>query len=96
MALKEAEQAKWQRATSALTSGGITRNDFRRIVGLKPVPGGDVFFNPSGATVQPVGEDPVAVATTVAASVGMMAAEYGIELSADELDELAAKCGMEG
>ncbi len=91
MALAEAEGDKWSRGISALNAGAITRNDFRRMVGLKTVAGGDVFFNPSGSTAQPVGEDPAAVATTVAASVGLMAAEYGIELSADELDALAAK-----
>jgi HK97 family phage portal protein len=96
MALKEAEQSKWQRATTALTSGGITRNDFRNIVGLPAVANGDVFLTPSGVTPQQVGEDPAVAAGTVAASLGLMAAEYGIELSNDELDALMSKSGMEG
>jgi phage portal protein BeeE len=96
MALKEAEQSKWQRATSALTSGGITRNDFRQIVGLSSVVGGDVFLTPSGVTPQLMGEDPTIAVGTVAASMGLMAAEYGVELSNDELDTLRAKAGMEG
>jgi HK97 family phage portal protein len=53
LALKEAESARWERATNALARGGVTINDFRRTVGLDPVPGGDVFLLPAGVTPQP-------------------------------------------
>jgi phage portal protein BeeE len=97
MALKEAESDRWSRAISALNAGAITRNDFRRIVGLDPVPNGDVFLTPSGVVEQPVGETlpTPAPAASVAASMVMHAAEFGIELSADELDALVAKTGSE-
>ncbi len=53
LALREAESAKWERATNALARGGITINDFRRVVGLDPVSGGDVFLMPAGVVPQP-------------------------------------------
>lgn len=53
VALREAESAKWERATNALARGGITINDFRRTVELDPVPGGDVFLMPAGVMPQP-------------------------------------------
>jgi HK97 family phage portal protein len=56
LALQEPETARWERAVNALARGGITRNDFRRTVGLDPVPGGDVFLNPAGVTLQPATE----------------------------------------
>jgi HK97 family phage portal protein len=52
-ALREAESAKWERATNGLARGGITLNDYRKIVGLVPVPNGDVFLIPAGVTLQP-------------------------------------------
>lgn len=48
LALKESEQAIWERANNALRAGAITVNDFRRVVGLPQVPGGDVFLRPAG------------------------------------------------
>ncbi|MGC9544015.1 phage portal protein [Streptomyces sp. UG1] len=48
LALKESEQAIWERANNALRAGAITINDFRRIVGLPRVEGGDVFLRPAG------------------------------------------------
>lgn len=48
LALKESEQAIWERANNALRAGAITVNDFRRIVGLPQVQGGDVFLRPAG------------------------------------------------
>jgi hypothetical protein len=108
LALKEATGALWQRSADAFAKGGITQNDFRRFVGLPPVPNGDVFLIPAGVTPTPVDQDPAAAAEaaaaaepaqtdggTVAASMGMLAAEYGIELSRDELATLAAR-GWEG
>ncbi len=53
VALQEAESAKWERATNALARGGITINDFRRVVRLDPVSGGDVFLMPAGVVPQP-------------------------------------------
>jgi Phage portal protein len=53
LALQEAESAKWERATNALARGGIMINDFRRTVGLDPVPGGDVFLMPAGVVPSP-------------------------------------------
>jgi HK97 family phage portal protein len=48
LALKESEQAIWERANSALRAGAITVNDFRRTVGMPLVEGGDVFLRPAG------------------------------------------------
>lgn len=48
LALKESEQAIWERATQALRAGAITVADFRRIVGLPAVEGADVFLRPAG------------------------------------------------
>lgn len=48
LALKESEQAIWERATQALRAGGITVNMFLRIVGLPQQTGGDVFLRPAG------------------------------------------------
>jgi HK97 family phage portal protein len=56
LALREAESAKWERATNALARGGITINDFRRTVGLDPLPGGEVFLMPAGVVPQPAGQ----------------------------------------
>ena len=53
LALRESEQARWDRATNALARGGVTINDFRRTVGLDKVAGGDVFLLPAGVTPQP-------------------------------------------
>jgi HK97 family phage portal protein len=57
LALQEAETDKWERATNALSRGGITQNDFRRVVGLDPVPGGDVFLIGAGVTPTPAFPD---------------------------------------
>lgn len=48
LALKESEQARWERATQALRAGAITVADFRRQVGLPPLPNTDVFLRPAG------------------------------------------------
>jgi HK97 family phage portal protein len=53
LALQESEQARWDRATNALARGGVTLNDFRRTVGLDPVPNGDVFLMPAGVVPMP-------------------------------------------
>ncbi|MDG9703804.1 phage portal protein [Streptomyces sp. DH37] len=50
LALKESEQAIWERANNALRSGAITVNEFRKIVGLPPDPGADVYLRPAGVT----------------------------------------------
>lgn len=60
LALRESEGSKWERATNALRSGGITINDFRRAVGLPPVDGGDVFLTPAGVAPTPLGAAPPA------------------------------------
>lgn len=97
LALKEAEGARWQRATEALARSGITRNDFRQMVGLQAVPGGDVFLTPAGVVPQEAGEPvPVGPSGQVEASVELLAAEYGIELRPDEVAKLQAHAGAEG
>lgn len=48
LALKESEQARWERATSAFQAGGISQNEYRAELSLPDVPGGDVFLMPSG------------------------------------------------
>jgi len=53
LALREAESAKWERATNALARGGITLNDFRDVIGLDPTANGDVFLIPAGVTPMP-------------------------------------------
>jgi HK97 family phage portal protein len=53
LALQEAESSKWERATNALARGGITVNDFRQVVGLDPVPNGDVFLVGAGVVPTP-------------------------------------------
>ncbi len=58
LALQEAETAKWARASEAPHAGGITVNDFRRVVGLEPDPAGDVFLLPRGSVPLPAGAVP--------------------------------------
>ncbi len=58
LALQEAESAKWARASQALHEGGITINDFRRIVGLETDAAGDVFLLPRGSVPLPMGAVP--------------------------------------
>ena len=58
LALQEAESAKWERAVNALAHGGITVNDFRRVVGLETDPAGDVFLLPRGSVPLPMGALP--------------------------------------
>jgi HK97 family phage portal protein len=53
LALQEAESAKWERAVNALSHGGITVNDFRRVVGLDTLPAGDVFLLQRGVVPLP-------------------------------------------
>jgi HK97 family phage portal protein len=90
--LREGETSRWERATNALARGGITRNDFRQVVGLPPVPNGDVFLTPAGVTEEQAGADvPAADLQAVAASYTVAAAEFGIELSDDELAALRAR-----
>jgi len=93
-ALKESESEKWQRATDALARGGITRNDFRRIVGLPAVPGGDVFLTPAGVLAEPSGQG--AGLNSTSTKYGLLAAEHGIELAEDELAALCARSHQEG
>jgi len=81
--LREEESAKWERATNALARGGITQNDFLRTVGLPPVPGGDVFLIPAGVTASPAGQ--VGELESVQASLSLLAAEFGVELTQSEL-----------
>jgi HK97 family phage portal protein len=90
--LREGESARWERATNALARGGITRNDFREVVGLPPVPNGDVFLTPSGVLAEDSGVEPAGGALeSVAAAYALTAAEFGIELSTDELAVLRAQ-----
>ncbi len=58
LALQEAESAKWERGVNALSHGGITVNDFRRLVGLDDDPAGDVFLLPRGSVPLPKGAAP--------------------------------------
>ena len=53
LALQEDESKRWERATTALARGAITINEHHRIVGLDPVPGGDVFLIGAGVTPRP-------------------------------------------
>lgn len=75
LALQEAESERWERATNALARGGITRNDFRRTVGLDPVPNGDVFLTPAGVVETPIG-DQVAETATPELQVASYAQEF--------------------
>jgi HK97 family phage portal protein len=91
LALREAESAKWERATNALARGGITQNQFLRIVGFPPVPGGDQFLIPAGVVPTQAGE--AGEATSDTAALSLLAAEYGIELTTEE--RLALTAGSE-
>jgi HK97 family phage portal protein len=93
--LREEESARWERATNALSRGGITRNDFRQVVGLPPVPNGDVFLTPAGVLEEQAGAD-VPAAGSVSASLALRAVEFGIELTTDELAALRARHDGEG
>jgi HK97 family phage portal protein len=80
LALKEAESARWERATNALARGGVTINDFRRTVGLDPVPGGDVFLLPAGVVAQPADQiSQPAEPPAEEASPQLQAASYAAE-----------------
>lgn len=57
-ALQEDENQLWTRAREALTASGITRNEYRREVGLAPVGNGDVFLVPFNITEVPAGKAP--------------------------------------
>jgi hypothetical protein len=85
--LKESQQAIWDRAVGALKAGGITINDFRRLVSLPNIgEAGDVFLTPAGVVSQPIGASrELSPAESVSASYGLLAAEFGIELSDAEL-----------
>ena len=82
VALQEAESAKWERATNALARGGITINDFRRVVRLDPLPGGDVFLMPAGVVPQPANEIAAPVPAAQPASQ-LQAASYAESLIAE-------------
>lgn len=90
LALREAESAKWERATNALARGGITINDFRRTVGLDPVPGGDVFLMPAGVTPQPAGQ--IAAPVPDAAPAGGQPPQAGLA-AASYADQFLAELG---
>jgi HK97 family phage portal protein len=60
LALQDTESATWARAANALHEGGITINDFRRIVGLDTDPAGDMFLLPRGSVPLPLGALPAA------------------------------------
>ncbi len=95
LALREAESAKWERATNALARGGITINDFRRTVGLDPVAGGDVFLMPAGVVPQPADSIAAAPAPAPAGPAGgqppqLAAASYAGAF----LTELGRKQGL--
>jgi HK97 family phage portal protein len=87
LALRESEESKWSRGLDAYARGGITRNEFRHIIGLPQVANGDVFVIPAGVTTEPAGLELTGIGEPVAASM-LLAAEYGIELTADEATRL--------
>jgi HK97 family phage portal protein len=95
LALQEAESAKWERATNALARGGITINDFRRTVGLDPVPGGDVFLMPAGVVPQPadgIGAAPAPAVPPADQPPQLQAASYADQF----LKELSVKQHVNG
>lgn len=79
-ALQEKEDEKWTRADKAYTSGWITRNEARSIVGQDPVPNGDVFLR------KPLVEEvPVAPARQAGKAAGR------IEAKADSRETLTRR-----
>jgi hypothetical protein len=90
--LKESQQSIWDRAVRGLQTGGLTVNDFRALVGLPDLgPDGDVFLMPAGVVPQQIHERPqVDAVESVQAKYGILAAEFGIELSEAELLSLPA------
>jgi HK97 family phage portal protein len=100
LALQESEQARWDRATNALARGGVTLNDFRRTVGLDPVPNGNVFLMPAGVVPMPADGDlqPALPAPPAAAGSGqppqLQAASLGYaDRFLAELEQKAARNG---
>jgi len=79
LALREAESAKWERATNALARGGITINDFRDVVGLDAATNGDVFLTPAGVTPMSA-DEPI---PTPDAQPQLQAASYADRFLAD-------------
>lgn len=77
LALKESEQAIWERATQALRAGAITVADFRRIVGLPYVPGSDVFLRPAGVVPTEADGTPTAGALPAGVAGGQNAGPDG-------------------
>jgi HK97 family phage portal protein len=77
LALQEAESVRWERATNALARGGITVNDFRRTVGLDPVPNGDVFLIGAGVQPMPISEP---IQPTESEPGGLEAASYAQQI----------------
>lgn len=88
IALQESETAKWDRAANALARGAITINDFRRTVGLDPVPGGDVFLTPAGVVPTPADELGVPIVPTVAVQAASYADNVLVELARKRPREL--------
>lgn len=78
-ALREAESARWERATNALARGGITINDFRRTVDLDPVDGGDVFLTPAGVTLSTLGQAAQPPTVAPPGRPQLEAASYAVE-----------------
>lgn len=53
-ALREERLSLWQRANEGLRQGGITVNEYRREIGLKPLPTGDIFLRPLNVMPVPI------------------------------------------
>lgn len=85
LALREAESERWTRATNALARGGITRNDFRRTVGLPPVPNGDVFLTPAGVVPEAAGtDDRSAAVANIDHELEELTRQWNVELTEEE------------
>lgn len=91
LALRESEQARWDRATQALRAGGTSVNDFRRTVGLPPVDGGDVFLVPAGVTAAPISEAANAAADAGQGGQGQQPPQLQAASYADYATEFLAR-----
>lgn len=60
-AMSALADAVWKRHESAATKGLLTREDFKKAVGKKVLPGDDVYIIPNNFVPTPVDQDPVQI-----------------------------------
>lgn len=76
-ALNESTDQIWSRAQAALTAGGITRNEFRDMVGYEPDPAGDIYYVSNSVTVTPADKSAEEIAEEAAAQTEAIVGAQG-------------------